>query len=149
MEQAIRIAGNRSVVMLFGLTKPDDTVSVKPFDLFRRELTIRASYINPYTMGRAVDLINAGRLDVHSMVAQAIPLSGLRDVLADPAPARPGQVHRVLRLKPLFRPYSPLRMERSRETANSQFISRVGWLSLLESSSVVFTPAACSCFHWA
>ena len=71
--------------MLFGLTKPDDAVSVKPFDLFRRELTIKASYINPYTMGRAVDLINAGRLDVHSMVAQAIPLSGLRDVLADPA----------------------------------------------------------------
>ena len=85
VEQAIRIAGNRSVVMLFGLTKPDDAVSVKPFDLFRRELTIKASYINPYTMGRAVDLINAGRLDVHSMVAQAIPLSGLRDVLADPA----------------------------------------------------------------
>ena len=68
VEQAIRIAGNRSVVMLFGLTKPDDAVSVKPFDLFRRELTIKASYINPYTMGRAVDLINAGRQHHNAMV---------------------------------------------------------------------------------
>ena len=85
IQQAIEIAGPKAVVMMFGLTKPGDTIPVKPFDLFRRELTIKASYINPYPMGRAVDLINAGRLDVHSMVAQAIPLSGLRDVLADPA----------------------------------------------------------------
>ena len=85
VSQAVAIAGRRAVVMLFGLTRPDDAVPVRPFDLFRRELTIKASYINPYTMGRAVDLLNGGRLDVSSMLAEEIPLARLPEVLAAPA----------------------------------------------------------------
>ena len=68
IEQAIRIAGNKAVVMMFGLTKPDETISVKPFEIFRKELELKASYINPYTQKRALDLIDTGRLDVSGMV---------------------------------------------------------------------------------
>ena len=67
IEQAIDIAGNKAVVMMFGLTKPDETISVKPFEIFRKELELKASYINPYTQKRALDLIDSGRLDVSSM----------------------------------------------------------------------------------
>ena len=56
IEQAIDIAGNKAVVMMFGLTKPDETISVKPFEIFRKELVLKASYINPYTQKRALDL---------------------------------------------------------------------------------------------
>ena len=53
MEQAIALAGKRSTVMLFGLSRPDDAIRVKPFDLFKKEITLKASYINPYTQKRA------------------------------------------------------------------------------------------------
>lgn len=43
IEQAIDIAGNKAVVMMFGLTKPDDTIRVKPFEIFRKELDLKAS----------------------------------------------------------------------------------------------------------
>ena len=83
-QQAIALAGNAATVMLFGLTRPEDEISVRPFELFQKELTLKASYINPYTMGRAVRLINSGRLDVSSMVAGTLPLEQLEEVLSSP-----------------------------------------------------------------
>jgi threonine dehydrogenase-like Zn-dependent dehydrogenase len=44
MEQAIDLAGNKGTVMMFGLTKPDAEIAVKPFQIFQKELTLRASY---------------------------------------------------------------------------------------------------------
>ena len=45
--------------MMFGLTKPDDEVAIKPFEIFQKEIEIKASFINPYTQQRALDLINS------------------------------------------------------------------------------------------
>ena len=84
IEQAIDLAGNKAVVMMFGLTKPDETISVKPFEIFQKELELKASYINPYTQKRALDLIDAGRLDVSSMVYEVAGLDALEDVLGKP-----------------------------------------------------------------
>lgn len=84
IEQAIDIAGNKTVVMMFGLTKPDETISVKPFEIFRKELVLKASYINPYTQKRALDLIDSGRLDVSSMVYEVADLDELADILSNP-----------------------------------------------------------------
>lgn len=83
--QALDCAGNKATVMLFGLTKPSDQVAVQPFQLFKKELTLKTSYINPYTQKRALDLIGSGRLDVSSMVCQTAPLDQLAAILADPA----------------------------------------------------------------
>ena len=84
IEQAIDIAGPKAVVMMFGLTKPDETISVKPFQIFQKELVLKASYINPYTQKRALDLIDSGRLDVTSMIYEVCGLDQLADILAKP-----------------------------------------------------------------
>ena len=84
IEQAIDLAGNKAVVMMFGLTKPDETISVKPFEIFQKELELKSSYINPCTQRRALDLIDTGRLDVSSMVYSVCGLSELEDVLSKP-----------------------------------------------------------------
>ena len=81
IEQAVSIAGNKAVVMMFGLTKPDDTVSIRPFEIFEKELELKASYINPYTQRRALDLIDSGRLDVSSMIYGVCGLEELADIL--------------------------------------------------------------------
>ncbi len=82
---AIDLAGNKGTVMMFGLTKPDAQIAVKPFQIFQKELTLRASFINPHTQHRALQLIDSGRLDVESMVCRTIGLEELEHVLADPA----------------------------------------------------------------
>ncbi|MGI6116001.1 zinc-dependent alcohol dehydrogenase family protein [Luoshenia tenuis] len=83
--QAIDLAGKQSTVMMFGLTKPDDEVPIKPFEIFQKEVVLKASYINPYTQTRAVNLIQSGKIDVTSMVAEVCSLEKLKEVLADPA----------------------------------------------------------------
>lgn len=83
--QAIDLAGNKSVVMMFGLTKPDDTVAIKPFQIFQKEVTLKASFINPYTLSRAINLIDKKKIDVSSMVYSVSPLSELEAILSTPA----------------------------------------------------------------
>ena len=78
--------------MLFGLTAPADTVSIKPFEIFKKELEIKASFINPYTQGRALDLIKKNKIDVSSMVHKIIPLSELPRALSDPEMRRAGKI---------------------------------------------------------
>lgn len=83
IEQAIRVAGYKATVMMFGLTKPDDVIALKPYDVFSKELTLRSSYINPYTQARALALIENGRVNVMDMQCDPIPPEELSSVLSD------------------------------------------------------------------
>lgn len=83
MEQAVHIAGKKSIVMFFGLTAPNDTVSIKPFEVFKKEIEIKASFINPYTQKRALEMIDDERIDVSSMVYKLASLGELPQILAD------------------------------------------------------------------
>jgi len=89
--QAIDLAGRGATVMIFGLTKPDETVPINPFLMFRKELTLKTSFINPYTQQRALDLIDSGRLDVTSMVCPPRPLEDLAEILASREVRRKGK----------------------------------------------------------
>lgn len=92
MKQAMEIAGKKSVVMLFGLTRPQEELPVKPFDLFRKEITLKASFINPYTQQRAIALIESGNIDVKSMISKRLPLEELEKVLGDSAMRSQGKI---------------------------------------------------------
>ena len=83
MEQAVSLAGKKSIVMFFGLTAPNDTISIKPFDIFKKEIEIKASYINPYTQQRAVEMIDSKRIDVSSMIYKTAALDELPGILSD------------------------------------------------------------------
>ena len=83
MKQAIDIAGKYSTVMMFGLTAPGDEMPIKPFEIFKKEITLKASFINPYTQRRALELIDNGKIDVQSMIYATRPLSDLENILKD------------------------------------------------------------------
>lgn len=90
MEDAVRFAGRGATVMLFGLGTSEDVMNLAPFELFRKELTIKTSYINPLTQGRSVALLNAGMIDLDKLVAEIIPLKKLEAALQ--APGKAGKV---------------------------------------------------------
>lgn len=90
MEQAISLAGKKSIVMFFGLTAPDDKISVKPFEIFKKEIEIKSSFINPYTQHRAAQLIDLKKIDVTPMVKYA-SLDELCDILSDSKLRRSGK----------------------------------------------------------
>lgn len=74
MTDAIKYAGQGSNVVFFGLTEPDCEIPIKPFDIFQRELNITASFVNPFTHGRAVDLVNSHKLKLKELISDYIPL---------------------------------------------------------------------------
>jgi threonine dehydrogenase-like Zn-dependent dehydrogenase len=83
IEQAISLSGKYSTVMMFGLTRPNDEIKVKPFEIFKKEIVLKASFINPYTQSRALKLIENKKVDVSSMIYKQIPLAELPSVLSD------------------------------------------------------------------
>ena len=91
MEQAVSLAGKKSIVMFFGLTAPNDIINIKPFEIFKKELEIKASYINPYTQQRAIDMIDSGKIDVKSMIYKIADLDELPQILSDKALRRKGK----------------------------------------------------------
>ncbi len=75
MQQAVQLAGNTATVMLFGLTSPDEELVIKPFtDLFRKEIKLTASFINPLTCSRSLELLASGRLKVDGIITDKLPL---------------------------------------------------------------------------
>jgi threonine dehydrogenase-like Zn-dependent dehydrogenase len=50
MLTAVDIAGKGGQVLLFGVAEPGNEIALRPFDVFSKELQIKGSFINPYTM---------------------------------------------------------------------------------------------------
>jgi threonine dehydrogenase-like Zn-dependent dehydrogenase len=81
IETAIAAASKGAVVTLFGLTPPKAAVSVLPFEIFKKELTITSSFVNPYTQPRALDLLIAGKIDIKPLIEKYIMLDEVPSVL--------------------------------------------------------------------
>lgn len=84
IKQAIDIAGKKATVLMYGLTKEDATVDIKPFEFFEKELTLKSAFINPYTQKRALDLIDSNKIDVSSMICEVASLDKLEEILKRP-----------------------------------------------------------------
>lgn len=75
MEMAIDVASRGATVVLFGLTAPNTEIRVKPLEqIFRKELTITSSYVNPLVTERVIHLLASGRIDLDSVITDVIPL---------------------------------------------------------------------------
>ena len=78
--------------MLFGLTGPDAKIEIKPDMIFKKELRITSSFINPYTYSRSINLLNTAKIDVTSMIKNIIPLEKLEDALSTDTLRKQGKV---------------------------------------------------------
>ncbi|MEM1582725.1 MAG: zinc-dependent alcohol dehydrogenase family protein [Candidatus Bathyarchaeia archaeon] len=81
LEEALRIAGPGGKILVFGVAPERDLAPISPYTVYRRELTILGSFINPYSMDKAVSLIASGRIDVKSLISHTISLENLEKAL--------------------------------------------------------------------
>lgn len=92
IEQAIKYAGRGATVMMFGLVAPDATVEIKPYEVFTKELKITASFINPYTFDRAIEVLALGKVKVDEIITDIIPLNEINKVFEDVSFRRRGKI---------------------------------------------------------
>lgn len=81
-QQAVSLAGEAGRVLLFGVAPQDAKMSVEPYLIYAREITITGSFINPFTDGAALALLAAGRIRVAEIISHRLPLDQLPQALA-------------------------------------------------------------------
>jgi L-iditol 2-dehydrogenase len=79
MKAAVEAARPGGTVMWVGVAPPEAEVSIRPYDVFRRELAIRGSYTNPYVMERSLALLASRGIDWETIVTHRFPLSRFED----------------------------------------------------------------------
>jgi 2-desacetyl-2-hydroxyethyl bacteriochlorophyllide A dehydrogenase len=73
--QAISVVNDGGRVLFFGVAPEDIHIDISPFEVYRRELTLLGSFVNPFTMERAVSLISNRRINLYPLISEIVPLN--------------------------------------------------------------------------
>lgn len=79
VETALETARSGGRILLFGVADPAERVEISPYDLFRREITILGSFVNPFTHPRAVDLLS--KLDLERLITHRFDLASFAEAV--------------------------------------------------------------------
>ncbi len=58
IKDSLRIVKPTGRILLFGVPPKDAILEIKPFDIYRNEITVAGSFTNPYTMYRAMEVLH-------------------------------------------------------------------------------------------
>lgn len=78
---ALRLARRGGRVLQFGVVRPDASVPISPYDIYFRELTVRGSFVNPFTHSRAVEVVAAGLVEIVSLITHRYSLDDVAEAL--------------------------------------------------------------------
>ncbi len=78
---AFEAAGFGATVLLFSVPAPTATVPLPLFDVYKKELAIRGSFINPDTHLRAVELLSAGRINVEPLITHTFGIGEMEQAI--------------------------------------------------------------------
>lgn len=82
VKSAFQFAGKGATVLLFSVPKVDATFDLPLFEVYKKELTIKGSFVNPDTHARAVALINSGKVDFGPIITHRFTLDQLPEAIA-------------------------------------------------------------------
>jgi len=85
--RTVGLARHGGRILLFGVAPSDAVAAIKPFEVFRKGLSIFSSYTSVRNSVQALDLIRSGRVEVGRLVSHRLPLDGFGEavgLLGDP-----------------------------------------------------------------
>lgn len=74
-EQSLRLVELGGRVIWFGVANPGAEVKVNPFYIYENEITLKGSFVNPYTMERAIRLLAEDRIRVGELITHRFGLN--------------------------------------------------------------------------
>ncbi|MEV6637045.1 zinc-dependent alcohol dehydrogenase family protein [Actinoplanes sp. NPDC051470] len=78
----VPLTRNGGTVLIYGVTRADETLSASPYDILRRGITIKGSYAEMTTFGAAVAALRTGRARTNEIITHRFPLDYYGQVLA-------------------------------------------------------------------
>ena len=85
MTDAVRLLDRGGRILIFGVAPEGATLEVRPFDIYRNELSIIGSFTNPLTFKRAVDILSLNRISLDDLVSEVVRLDGVVSAFEDVA----------------------------------------------------------------
>jgi D-arabinitol dehydrogenase (NADP+) len=90
----VPLTRNGGTVMVYGVTRNEDVVSFHPFDVFRREITIKGSFAEITSFGAAIRALRSGRIRTEGILTHRFSLDDYDKALD--AVANDHSVHKVV-----------------------------------------------------
>lgn len=85
----VPLTRNGGTVLVYGVTRAEDVVTFHPFDVFRREITIRGSFAEISSFGAAIAALRSGRVRTDGIITHRFALDdygrALDALVADPS----------------------------------------------------------------
>ena len=81
VEQSIKVARRGASIVWFGVSPQGLQAAIEPHEVFRKELRISGSFINPHTHARAVKLVGSGVVKVKPLISHSFPLKDIEEAL--------------------------------------------------------------------
>jgi D-arabinitol dehydrogenase (NADP+) len=80
-ELCVPLTRNGGTVLVYGVTRPDELVSYHPFDVFRREITIKGSFAEMTSFGAAIAALRSGRARTDGIITHRFSLDEYGEAL--------------------------------------------------------------------
>ncbi len=84
----VPLTRNGGTVLVYGVARPDERLSVSPFELFRREITIKGSYAEMTSFAAAIAALRTGRVHTDGIISHRFSLDdygkALETLASDP-----------------------------------------------------------------
>lgn len=71
---AVPLTRRGGTVLVYGVTRADEVVQFQPFDVFRREITIKGSFAEMTSFGAAIAALRTGRAKTDGIITHRFPL---------------------------------------------------------------------------
>jgi 2-desacetyl-2-hydroxyethyl bacteriochlorophyllide A dehydrogenase len=76
--QSYRLVKRGGRLVIFGVSPKDHQWAASPYDIYRNDITITGSFLNPFTFKTAVELITHAKIVVDDVDIKAFPLREIR-----------------------------------------------------------------------
>jgi D-arabinitol dehydrogenase (NADP+) len=74
LEQAISLTRTGGTVFVYGMTAEADIWGVSPYEIFRRELTVKGSFAQQFAFDRSLQALRTGRVNTEGMITHRFTL---------------------------------------------------------------------------
>ncbi len=75
------LTASNGTVFVYGMCDEDDRVALSPYDVFRRQLTVKGSFAQVNCMERSLAMLRSGRVRTEGLITHRFPLAGYGDAL--------------------------------------------------------------------
>lgn len=82
LEHAVELTRTGGTIFVYGMTSEATLLPIPPYEMFRRELTIKGSFAQQFSFDRALAALRNGRIDTSDMITHRFSLDQYTEALA-------------------------------------------------------------------